>query len=87
MDKPKSPNRVKGKLTGGRKHRFIASVPSVVNETEAVAKFMKGCKDLSKSESKDLVTDFEVLCIHTIGYVPPLARKILFNLAINKNEK
>lgn len=85
MDKQKRPTKVAGKLTAGRRHRFVATVPVSVNEAEAVAKFMKGCKDLEKS--KDPVNDFEILCINTIGYVPPIARKVLYNLAISKNEK
>jgi hypothetical protein len=85
VDKKARPTKVAGKLTAGRRHRFVASVPVSVNETEAVAKFMKGCKDLKNSN--DPVSDFEILCINTIGYVPPIARKVLYNLAITNNEK
>jgi hypothetical protein len=85
VDKKARPTRVGGKLTAGRKHRFVATVPVEINETEATAKFMKGCKDLK--DSKDPYSDFEILCINTVGYVPPVARKLLYNLAITKNEK
>lgn len=85
MDKLKRPTKVAGKLTGGRRHRFVATVPEAIDETEAAAKFMRGLKDIQKSENP--ILDFEILCIHTIGYINPVARKILYNLAITKNEK
>lgn len=71
--------------TRATRFEFIGS-SKFGTDSEKVVKFLNGLKDVQK-DSPDAAEQFEVLCINTIGYVQPLARQVLFNTLIDKNEK
>jgi hypothetical protein len=65
-----------------RNHRTaLQKTPEQVQklETDQISKFMKGVKEFD-FKHKESETAFELLCSNTLGYVQPLARKLILTL-------